>query len=111
MKTMAMPCSFSWRTIVKSCWTSSESRLDVGSSRIRTSAEMSMARAIATICCTAIEYLDSCAPTSSETSTRASASTARRLTARHWMRPRRRGSRPIEMFSATDRLGQRFTSW
>ena len=28
-----------------------------------------------------------------------------------WIRPNRRGSRPMKMFSATDRLGQRLTSW
>ena len=51
------------------------------------------------------------ADTSTWTSTRSSASVARRRIARHWMRPSRRGSRPMYMFSATERFGQRFTSW
>ena len=36
---------------------------------------------------------------------------ARGASSRHWIRPKLRGSRPMKMFSATDRFGQRLTSW
>ena len=49
-----MPDCFSLRKTSKSRATSLSSRLDVGSSRINTRASTDSARAIATICCTAI---------------------------------------------------------
>ena len=56
MKTIAMPSLLQLPQTSKSCATSCWSRLDVGSSRISTSrARCRVARAIATICWTAIE--------------------------------------------------------
>jgi hypothetical protein len=95
----------------KSWATSPASRLDVGSSRTRTFAEMSMARAIATSCWTAIENVSSCAVTSIVRSSRRRISSERRRISAHRIRPRVRGSRPMKMFSATERFGQRLTSW
>ena len=54
-KTIPIPCFFSIRMISNSFCTSSVDKLDVGSSKISTFAEISTARAMATICCTATE--------------------------------------------------------
>ena len=53
--TTAIPCSLSRRISGRAARPRRWSRLEVGSSRISTSAEMSIARAIATICWTASE--------------------------------------------------------
>ncbi len=49
-----MPAALSLRSTSNRRATSPSSRLEVGSSRISTRASTDMARAIATICCTAI---------------------------------------------------------
>ncbi len=59
-KTIATPWSRSVRITSKSLATSSPSRLEVGSSRIRTLQSTSTARAMATSCCTAIGCCPSC---------------------------------------------------
>jgi len=56
MNRMASPSSLSFLMTLKSCATSFSSKLEVGSSRISICEELSNTRAIATICCTAIEY-------------------------------------------------------
>ncbi len=108
---IAIPSSRSDRSTLSSCSTSPASRLDVGSSSTSTRADTSSARAIATICCTAIDWEPSPAETSSRRSSAPSRTSARRLMPAQWMRPNLRGSRPMKMFSATERFGQRFTSW
>src|SRR6266850_4264959 len=111
MKRIAIPCAFSRRTTENSIRTSSSARLEVGSSRIRILARAESDRAMAHICCTAIEYEESGAITSTRTFRSARSASALRR-----MRPQRipnvsAPSRPRQMFSATDRFGQRFTSW
>ena len=70
------------------------------------------ARAIATICWTASEYVASGARTSRSRSSRPSSSAARRRIAPPVDRGRSGAARGrCKMFSATDRLGQRLTSW
>ena len=111
MKRIAIPCALKRRTTEKSIFTSSSARLEVGSSRIRILECAERDRAMAHICCTAIEYEESGAVTSTRTFRSArSASALRRI------RPQRipyasDPSRPRQMFSATERFGQRFTSW
>src|SRR6185436_727605 len=97
--------------ILKSWVTSVASRLDVGSSRISTRACTSIARAIAIICWTASEYVLSGAATSIDRSRRASSARAWRRISPQRTAPKRRGSRPMKTFSATDRLGRRLISW
>ncbi len=106
-----MPSSLSPRMTRKSWSTSDASRLEVGSSSTSTLASTSSARAMATICCTAIEWVPRSEPTSMESCSRPSSSSARRRTADQWIRPNRVGARPISTFSATERLGQRLISW
>ena len=97
--------------ILNSSATSSTSSDEVGSSRTNTWAWMSMALAIATSCCTAME----CEPSNDPGSmSRFSSLSTERLClrmARNEMAPRKRGSRPSMMFSATERLVTRLTSW
>ena len=90
--------------------TSSWSRLEVGSSRIRILTSVETARAIATSCCTASEWLLSSESGSSSRPTCRIASRAAARIARQSMKPSLRGSRPSMMFSATDRLGSRSIS-
>ncbi len=65
---------------------------------------------MATICWMAMEYDDSGWVTSRAMFSFASASSALRLSFFHWILPNRIGCRPMNMFSATDRLGQRLIS-
>ncbi len=112
MKTIAMPSSRSRRITRKSCSVSWTVRLDVGSSRTSTFAEeITSARPIAVICWIATEYEPSGRVTSMSMSRPFRTSRARRFIAPQSTRPQRRGSRPISMFSATVRFGQRLTSW
>lgn len=106
-----MPDAFSRRSTSNSRATSPSSRLDVGSSRINTRASTDTARAIATICCTAIGYASSERVTSSDRSSSASAARERAWIVFQSIAPRRIGCRPAKMFSATDRFAHRFTSW
>src|SRR6185312_17232160 len=107
----ATPASRMSRITRNSSPTSSASRLEVGSSRMRTAASRSTALAMATSCWTASGWPPSTESGSTARLRRASSSAARRRTARRSTRPSLRGSRPSRMFSATVRLGQRFTSW
>ena len=72
---------------------------------------MSIARAMATSCCTASECDPSSEAGSMSRLTRASSSRACGAWRRQSIPPKRRGSRPSMMFSATVRFAQRFTSW
>ena len=84
------------------------SRLEVGSSRISTRASTSIARAIDTSCCTAIECDSSGDAGSMSRCSFSSTSVVRRRIAGQSMRPkRRRGSRPSIVFSATRQVGRR----
>ena len=60
MKMIPTPLDFSSRMSSKSFRTSSSSSEDVGSSRMRILQSISIARAIAIICWTASEQLESC---------------------------------------------------
>ena len=111
MKMMPMPLSFSSRMTEKSSCTSFSSSEEVGSSRIRILALMSTARAMETICCTAVEYWESGRVTSMSRWKRSISSAARRLISRQLMEPCFMGWRPTKIFSATVRLGHRLISW
>jgi hypothetical protein len=111
MKRMAIPWPLSRRITEKSIFTSSSARLEVGSSRMRILARVLSARAIATICCTAIEKLASGADTSTWTFRSDRSASALRLISRQRMARALARSRPRKTFSATDRFGHRFTSW
>jgi hypothetical protein len=89
----------------KSSATSFSSRLAVGSSSTSSRADVSSARAMATICCMATESEPSSASTSHSTSSRASAARARRRMARQLRKPSAPGWRPSVMFSATESEG------
>ena len=108
-KMMPTPRSLSWRIMPKSLSTSDSSSDEVGSSRMRTLQSMSTARAMATICCMAIEQLPSCclALTGMPRFCRilsASVYICFQLATLEW-------PRPMYMFSATVRLGQSVISW
>ena len=111
MNRIASPSSRSFRMTLKSCSTSLSSRLEVGSSRIRILDESSRTRAMATICWTAIEYEERVWVTSTEISRFFRSSSALRFCSFQSIRPSLIGSLPMKMFSATERLGQRLTSW
>ncbi len=76
-----------------------------------TLASTTMARLIATSCCTAIEWAPSDEAGSMSSPIVARCSAARRRVRGQSMAPRRRGSLPSMMFSATVRFSQRLTSW
>ena len=83
--------------------TSRSSSEEVGSSMMTSRASNETARAIATICWMAVLKVISGARTSASTSKRRSRSCASRFMRRQSIRPRRFGSRPRKMFSATER--------
>lgn len=96
----------------KSVSTSAASRLEVGSSRIRTFDLVTMARLIATSCCNAIEM--DCRGARGSRSPRpisVSTSWARAWVLRQSMPKRERLSWPSMTFSPMVRLAQRLTSW
>ena len=108
---MATPRSRRARTTSNSRATSSASRLDVGSSRMSTRASTTIAREIATSCCTASEWDDSDDFGSMSRFMVRRCSRAALRVRRQSTTPARRTSWPSMMFSATDRLSQRLTSW
>ena len=103
----------SWRMTRNSWATSSASRLEVGSSRISTLAEMSHRRRRDRHHLLHRDRVGAEQRASRRCRARAgrAARRARRRISPQRIRPNRRGSRPMKMFSATDRFGQRLTSW
>ncbi len=109
IKMIPTPRSFSSRMRTKSFCTSSSSREDVGSSSMRILQSISTARAIAIICCTAIEQLESSWTGLAGILRDSSSCTAFwficfQLTNELWLRP-------MNIFSATVKLGQSMISW
>ena len=111
-KMIPTPSSRSLRIRTNSFSTSSSSREEVGSSRIRTLHFISTARAIAIICWIATEHSSSIC-VGGTLMFRLSRSFAERafISFQLIIPTLFRGSRPINRFSATVRFGQRFTSW
>ena len=109
---IATPWSRRPRNTVKRFSTSTESRLDVGSSRMRTLASITMARLMATSCCMAMEM-----DASGWRESRCSSPMARRdrfaaaCVARQLMPKAPRTSWPSMRFSPMLRFVQRLTSW
>ena len=83
----------------------------MGSSSTSTRTSVEIARAIATSCWIASEWLPSVDAGSMSIPRSASTSVASRRIRRQSIAPKRRGSRPSTMFSATDRFGSRSISW
>ena len=111
-KIIPTPSPRSLRISTNSFSTSSSSREEVGSSRIRTLHFISTARAIAIICWIATEHSSSIW-VGGTLMFRLSRSFAERafISFQLIIPSLLRGSRPINRFSATVRFGQRFTSW
>ncbi len=108
-KTMPTPRDLRSRMRENSFRTSSSSRDEVGSSRTRILQSMSTARAMAIICWTASEQ-----PESGWVAPAGMPSDSRSAVARAFIRfqsTRKRRLRPMNMFSATLRLGQSEISW
>jgi hypothetical protein len=105
------PAAFSWRMTSNRVATSASSSDEVGSSITTSMDSKEMARAIATICWRATLRVPSGRVTSTRTPRRSSRARASACMRPRSSRPRRRGSRPRKMFSATDRNPTRLISW
>ncbi len=112
MKSTAAPSRRSARMTSKSRSTSTVVRAAVGSSMTRTFAWADRALAISTICWSATDSPRAVRCGSSATPSRVKISPALRFIAgRSMRRPARSGCRPMKMFSATVRSGNRVGSW
>ena len=109
--TTAMPRPFSPRTIANSRCTSLSDRAEVGSSMTTSFASIDSARAISTICCSATDRSETSRRGSTASPTSAASAAVRRCSSPQSTRPPRVGSRPMNTFSATDKVGIRLNSW
>ena len=112
MNRIAVPACRSVRTTANSRSTSTGDRAAVGSSMTSTLASKESALAISTSCWSAMDRPRAGRSGSRCMPSRANSSTVcRRIAARSMRRSRRRGCRPMKMFSATDRSANRVGSW
>ncbi len=109
---MATPRSRSRRMIAKRRWTSGASRLEVGSSSRSTRGRLTIARAIATSCCTDGGSVERRAPRSRSSRPRSASTAAARARVVFQSIPNRpRDSWPSMTFSTTLSFGPRWMSW
>ena len=112
MNRTAVPAVRSVRTTSNSRSTSAADSAAVGSSITITRASSDSALAISTICWSAMDRPRLIRPGSSRTPSRPNSSAAAAFIPRRSMRrPASSGWRPMKMFSATDRSGNRVGSW
>ena len=111
IKTMATPLALSSSSTAKSASTSLPVSAAVGSSKMRMRAFMDSALAISTSCCLATPSSPTGMSRSTSKPIRCSAAWACALRCLRLTNPKRRGVRPSMMFSATDMVGTRLSSW
>ena len=112
MNRTAVPAARSVRTTSKSRSTSAADSAAVGSSITMTRASSEMALPISTTCWSAMDRPRAIRAGSSWTPSRANIAAASvRMARRSMRRAEPRGWRPMNMFSATDRSGNRAGSW
>ena len=110
-KIIPTPSALNFRIRTNNFWTSSSSKEDVGSSKIKTRHFISTALAIAIICWIAKEHSSKLWVGATWISRFFKTSADFRFIVRQSIIPNLLGSLPINKFSATVRFGHKFTSW
>ena len=111
IRMQAMPWALSPRSSCNRAALSVSFRLAVGSSRISSLTRLDKALAISTNCCLPMPSLPTMASGDSFSPTRLSSSRVRTCAACQSITPPRASSLPRKMFSVTDSVGTRASSW